>query len=297
MTRLTLAGILGVALCGAALAGGTAAPAALAASASAKDVAPSLSVETIVQRNAAARGGTEAWQRLNTMAWTGYVESAGTPGRRHAFLLEQKRPNKTRFELLTDGQRSIRLYDGRRGWKLRPNAGSGRPELAPYSEDELRYARGAQVIDGPLMDGVAKGGTVTLVGRDQADGHTAYVLDITLPAGDSQRVWVDAETFLEVRQDRQVRNAAGQVHTFTVLFGDYHAFGGVQIATTIETAGGTAGTPQNKLVIERVALNPDIDDHEFARPDTPVSRRNSAVVDTRGVAQRNGSTPPPSPHP
>ncbi|MBS0375932.1 MAG: hypothetical protein JSR73_15240 [Proteobacteria bacterium] len=250
----------------------------------------------MVERNAAARGGTEAWQRLKTMAWTGYVESAATPGRKLAFLLEQKRPNKTRFELLTDGQRSIRLYDGRSGWKLRPNAGSGRPELAPYSEDELRYARGAQVIDGPLMDGVAKGGTATLVGRDQADGHTAYVLDVVLPSGERQRVWVDAETFLEVRQDRQVRNAAGQMRTFTVLFGDYHAFEGVQIATTIETAGGAAGAPQNKLVIERVALNPEIDDHEFARPDTPVSRRNSAVVDTRGAAQRSGGPPPP-PHP
>jgi hypothetical protein len=258
----------------------------------AQAAAPSLSAEEIVQKNAAARGGLEAWQRLQTMAWTGYVESGSTPGRKLPFLLEQQRPNKTRFELITDGQSSLRIYDGRGGWKLRTNPANGRPELTPYSDDELRYARGAQVIDGPLMDCVAKGGVVTLAGNGPVEGRKAYVLDVTLPAGDSLRVWVDAETFLEVRQDRQVRSGAGKVSTVTVLFRDYREFQGVKIPTTIET-GAAAGASPNKLVIERVALNPELDDHAFARPDTPVSRRNSVIVDTRGAAQPGGAPPPP----
>jgi len=256
---------------------------------------PSPSAAEIVQKNAAARGGPEAWQRLQSMVWTGYVESDTAPGRKLPFLLEQKRPNKTRFELVTDGLRSIRMYDGRGGWKLRMNPANGRPELLPYTEDELRFARGAQVIDGPLMDCVAKGGVVTFAGRGTAEGRPAWVLEVRLPSGDTHRLWIDAETFLELRQERPVRSGAGQPGTVTILFGDYREFEGVKIPTTIETGGGAGASP-NKLVIERVALNPELDDGAFARPDTPVSRKHSAIVDTRGAAQRGAVPPPPPPH-
>jgi hypothetical protein len=262
-------------------------PAALA------QAAPSITAEQIVEKNAAARGGVKAWQRLQTMAWTGYVESGTASGRKLPFLLEQKRPNKTRFELITDGKRSIRVYDGSGGWKLRVNPANGRPELSPYSDEELKYARGAQVIDGPLMDYVARGGIVTLGGTGLAEGRSAYILDVKLPSGGNHRVWVDAETFLEVRQDRQVRSGVGQIGTVTVVFGDYRDFEGVKIPTRIETGAGVGASP-NKLVIERVALNPEVDDHMFARPDTPVSRRNSVIVDTRGAAAP-GVPPPPRP--
>jgi hypothetical protein len=255
----------------------------------AQSAPPMVTAEEIVRKNAAARGGVEAWQRLQTMAWTGYVESGTAPVRKMPFLLEQKRPNKTRFELVADGRRSIRVYDGTGGWKLRPNPANGRPELTPYNDNELMFARGAQVIDGPLMDYVAKGAVVTLAGRGMAEGRNAYILDVKLPAGGDHRVWVDAETYLEVRQDRQVRGGVGQIGVVTVLFHDYHDFEGVNIPTRIET-GASAGAASNKLVIERVALNPPFDDHMFARPDTPVSRRNSIIVDTRTAASPGAPT-------
>lgn len=252
--------------------------------------APALTAAEIVQKNANARGGLEAWQRLQTMAWTGYVESGTKPGRKLQFLLEQKRPNKTRFELITDGQRSIRLYDGTGGWKLRPNPSNGRPDLSRYSDDELRFARGAQVIDGPLMDYVAKGGIVAVEGTGLAEGRSVYILDVKLPSGGNHRVWVDAETFLEVRHDRQVRSVLGQEGMVTVLFRGYREFEGVTLPTRIETGGGI-GESANRLVIERVALNPELDDRMFARPDMPVSRRNSIVVDTRTASTPNSPRP------
>lgn len=253
-------------------------------------VLPTLTAAEIVQKNAAARGGLEAWQHLQTMAWTGYVESGAKPGRKLQFLLEQKRPNKTRFELVTDGQRSVRMYDGAGGWKLRPNPTSGQPEVSRYGEDELRFARGPQVIDGPLMDLAAKGGVVTLAGHGLAEGRNAYILEGRLPSGGTQRVWVDAETFLEVRHDRQVRSDLGQDGMVTVLFRDYREFDGVKLPTQIETGAGIGASP-NRLVIERVALNPDLDDRMFARPDTPVSRHSSTVVDTRTAATPNSPRP------
>ena len=254
---------------------------------------PAMSAAEVIEKNAAARGGVQAWQGLKTMAWTGYVESA-VQGRKLPFLLEQKRPNMTRFEIVNDGQRSIRLFDGKSGWKLRPNPANGRPELSTYSEDELSFARGAQVINGPLMDYVAKGAIVTVSGNGQADGRYAYILDVKPPSGGNHRIWVDAETFLEVRHDRQVRSGLGQLGTVTVIFRDYREFEGVKIPTKIETGAGI-GASANKLVIERVALNPELEDRMFARPDTPVSRKKSIVVDTRNSGSATGPAPSKQP--
>ena len=240
----------------------------------------------IVARNAAARGGVEAWHRIESMAWTGYAENSNSPGRKVPFLLEQKRPGKTRFEVAdSTGMKAIRAYDGTGGWKLRPGK-AGPPEITPYSAEEMSFARGAQVIDGPLMDYVAKGAAVSISGTDTVDGRKAWVLDARLPSGGLHRVWVDAESFLELRQDREFRNAAGAMAVTTVRYRDYHAFEGLQLPVTIETGGGN-GQPVNRLKIERIALNPPIEDKAFVQPEAMSARHGGVVVDTRNAAKSN----------
>ena len=265
--------------------------AAFAASAALAQAAPNITAAEIVAKNAAARGGVQAWSKIQTMAWAGHVESANAPGRNMPFMLEQMRPNRTRFELMADGKKSVRVYDGSGGWKQRPNATTGVPETLPYSDDELKFAHGAQVIDGPLMDYVAKGAAVSFGGYAMAENRRAYIVDVKLPSGGKHRVWVDAETFLEVRHERQVREIGGQLGTVSVIFRDYHDFEGLQIPTTIET-GPAPGGAQNKLVIERVALNPQLDERMFVMPVQLSARRRGVTVDTRGAA---AAAPRPAP--
>jgi outer membrane lipoprotein-sorting protein len=252
---------------------------------------PGITAAEIVEKNAAARGGVQAWQKIQTMAWTGRAEVGSTPGRELPFLLEQKRPGKTRFEIVAEGQRSVRIFDGSAGWKMRPNASSGRPEVFPYTEDELMFARGAQVIDGPLMDYAARGAAITLAGTGELDGQRAYVLDVKLPSGGGHKVWVDTKSFLEVRHDRQVGDGRGPAGQVTVLLRDYREFEGVKVPTTVETSA-EQGRPANRLVIERVAINPELDDDQFSRPARQFSQRRGVVVDTRGAA---AAAPPRAP--
>ena len=246
-----------------------------------------LSAAQIVERNAAARGGVDAWHAIETMAWSGHVETASGGGRRMPFLLEQKRPDRTRFEL-GDGHQSVRIFDGTSGWKVRANA-AGRPEVRPYTADELKFAHGAAIIDGPLMDRATRGATIALAGVHEVEGRKAYALDLRLDTGGTDRVWIDAETFLELRYDRESVNAQGRPTVMSVYFADYHAVEGLQMPLTIET-GASDGKARDKLVIERVALNPRLDDSAFARP-LPVARHRGATVDTRSAAQ--GPAAPP----
>jgi hypothetical protein len=258
--------------------------AALAAEAGA---APQLGMAQVLERNAAARGGLEAWRKVRTMTWTGHVERAD--GLRLPFMLEQKRPDLTRFELVVDKQRSVRVFDGRQGWKLRSNA-NGRPEQQPYTEDEVRAARDALVIDGPILDAAAKGVEVKLDGLDDVEGRPAYRLTAKLPSGTTQHVWIDAQSFLEVRYDRPARDAAGRPTTVAVYLRNYQAVEGLQLPFTIETGASSGGPAADRLVIERVAINPDLPDGVFARPDLRTKRRG-ITVDARAPQGGPGAAP------
>jgi hypothetical protein len=238
----------------------------------------------IVEENVRARGGRDAWRKIDSMAWAGRVESDELPGHSTPFMLEQQRPNHTRFEVVVRNQRSVRIYDGTSGWKLHPR-GAGIPELTPFSEDELNFARDAQAIDGPLMHDVAQGAVITLVGVDNVEGRKAYALRATLPSGVVHRIWVDAETKLETRYDRDFRDRAGRSGVASVRYRDYQVFEGVKLPTTIETSS-TNGAAVNKLAIEKIALNPPIDARMFSKPNVPQTRRRGVTVDTR--------SPPPA---
>ncbi|RDK02901.1 outer membrane lipoprotein-sorting protein [Paraburkholderia lacunae] len=234
-----------------------------------------LSADQIVEKNVAARGGLDAWRKVQTMVWVGHVDSANTPARDLPFFLALKRPNKTRFEITVLNQKAVRVFDGREGWKLSPS-GMGSGSLRPYTMDEQKSAHDEQVIDGLLIDHQAKGVDVTLDGTDKVDGHDAYRLGAKLPSGATRHVWVDAQTFLDVKYDRQVRGARGQPVMVEVTYSDYRNVDGLQIPFTIESGVAASGN-RDKLTIDKVTLNPPLDDAMFTRPASQ-GRHNSVAV-------------------
>jgi outer membrane lipoprotein-sorting protein len=236
--------------------------------AAAPAVVPALSAPQILAKNAAARGGLEAWRKIETMIWMGRIESPSAPMPSMPFVLEQKRPNKTRFEVTTSNQRSLRVFDGTKGWKVTPTH-EGAPELQPFTAQEVKFAREGQGIDGPLIDCEAKGTSVALEGVEDAAGSPTYRLILRLPSGESHHVWVDARTFLEVKYDRTSYNSAGVSGTVTVYFRDYKKVGDLLIPAVIETGVGGPDKPMDRLVIEKIALNPPLDDGTFSAPAPP----------------------------
>ena len=263
-----------------------------AVTAPARDNPTELTVADIVRHNATARGGSEAWKKLQTMVWAGHTESSNAPERKLPFLLELKRPARMRFEIAAATGKLVRIYDGTSGWKVRPDS-NGIPDVQSYTDDELAFARSAHVIDGPLMDLAAKGVELKLLGTDMLDERRAYVIESRLPSGDVGRVWVDAESFLEMRLDREVRMSGGRTAMSTIVFRDYRPFKGLKIPIVVETGSGR-GKPTDKLIIEKVALDPEIDDKSFAKPEVGSRRHGGVVVDTRGAARQ---TQPPAPPP
>ena len=248
--------------------------AALPAGAAA-DMAPALSAAQIVERNIAARGGVEAWRKVDTVVWSGHVESTPASAQALPFVLEMKRPNKTHFEITAQRERFLRVFDGVRGWKLRPNA-SGIPDVQPFSLDEMKFSR-EEFIDGPLIDHEAKRIAVSLEGLDEIEGRKAYRLSVKLPSGAPRRLWIDAETFLDVKHERPSSNPLASGAAISVFYRDYRAVGGLQIPHRIET-GTRLGNAVNILVIERATLNAPLNDRIFAKPAAPTKRRATVSI-------------------
>ncbi len=236
--------------------------------------AAELSVAEIVAKNAAARGGLDAWHKVETMVWTGHIESARARMPRMPFELEQKRPNKTRLQIQALGATSVRVFDGTRGWKLRP--AGGRREAQPYTAQELEFARAGHGIDGPLIGYAAKGNPVTLEGLDQIGGRKAYHLALHPAKGGREDVWVDAETYLDIRHDRMADGPAGSQRRVSATYGDYRTVEGLQIPFLITTGGGP-GTPPDQMQIEAVVLNAPMDDSTFGPP-RPRGRARPSVA-------------------
>jgi len=257
-----------------------------------------LSAAEIVDKNVAARGGLQAWRAVQTMSLAGKLGAGGNqratlavptpsvrPGQQFTahrpleevqlpFLMELKRPRKMRFELQFNGQTAIQVFDGANGWKLRPFL--NRLEVEPYTAEEMKLAYMQGDLDGPLIDYAAKGTQVELAGMEKVEDRDTYKLKLTMKNGQAIHVWIDAQTFLEAKIEGQPRRLDGTDHPVEVYFRDYRPVSGLQIPYLLETdvlpvaktATGFRDTPvpPEKIIIEKVVINPQLEDSRFSKP-------------------------------
>jgi hypothetical protein len=244
--------------------------------------AQNLTVEQIVEKNAAARGGLEAWRKVQTLVWNGYIKSANPAAPIARFVCEWKRPNKTRLEVTAADEKTTQVFDGAVGWKVRASNNTGQ-SLRRYTHSEVRSARDAQGIEGLLIDHQARGIEIALDGTEQVEGHNTYRLNVTLPSGARRRVWVDAQTFLEFKSEREPNPTPGHKAPAPVYYRSYQRVDGLQMPHTIETEANGA-TAAETMVIDDVTLNLSLSDAHFERPEvsprdrTPlISPRNAGI--------------------
>jgi hypothetical protein len=272
----------------------------VASMASAADTAPAkpnLSAADIVSKNIAARGGLQAWRAVQTMSMEGKLGAGGNqrtplpmpmPGKGDAklqvparpkeevqlpFVMKMERPRKVRFELQFHGQTAVQVFDGSNGWKLRPYL--NRKEVEPFSSDELNAASSQPDLDGPLVDYAAKGTQVDLDGVEKVEDRDAYKLKLTTKSGHTLHVWIDAQTFLETKIEGQPRRLDGKEHPVEIYYRDYRPVSGLQIPFALETKVLPVDTgskvkelpiPSEKIVIEKVVVNPKLDASLFLKP-------------------------------
>jgi hypothetical protein len=225
-----------------------------------------MTADQIIQKNIAARGGLAAWRGIQTMTMTGKMDAGGKPNVQLPFVMKMKRPRMSRIEIEFAGKTALQVYDGTNGWKVRPFL--GRNEVEPFTPAEIESVADNLPLDGCLIDHEAKGIQVELAGEEKVEGRDAYKLKITTKDGHPRYLWVDAESFLEIKIEGAPRRLDGKMHKVEVYYRNYAPISGLTIPFVLETVVENV-KPSRKINIEKVLLNPQLDDRAFAKPEIP----------------------------
>src|SRR5215510_8199676 len=217
-------------------------------------------VDEVIAKNVQARGGLDKIKAVQSVRMTGTM-TAG-PGMEAPFVLEMKRPNKMRVEFTFQGMTGIQAYDGKTAWTHMPFMGKADPE--PMPADQAKEAEEESDMDGPLVDYKAKGNTVVLVGKEKIEGTSAYKLKVTLKGGNIRYVFLDADTFLEIRNEGRRKVQGMEMDTESTI-GDYKEVGGLMLPHSVDQ--GAKGMPmRQKLTLSKIELNVPVDDAKFSMP-------------------------------
>lgn len=218
----------------------------------------------IVEKVIAARGGLEKIRAVQAERVSGHISfGAEVEG---PFIVEFKRPRKMHMEFTLRGNTMVRVYDGKSGgWANNPFLGKNTPE--PMPEEDLKNIAEESDFDGPLVDYKAKGNQIELAGKDKVEGREAYRLKLTTKSGDVRFYLLDNETFLLLKWEskRKVNDQELPVETY---FRDYHDVGGLQYAFEIDS-GASAEEITQKILIDKIELDPEISESRFIRPPAP----------------------------
>src|SRR5271157_1165593 len=216
--------------------------------------------DEIIAKNIQARGGSDKLKSLQSIKSTATM--AMGPGMEAPGVLIQKRDNLARLEFTIQGLTAVQAYDGKNAWQIMPFMGKKDPEL--MSADEAKETEEMADIDGPLVDYKSKGNQVELLGKEKVEGTDAYKLKASLKNGDVQTIYIDADSFLEIKEETK-RTVRGSEQVVESAIGDYKEVNGIIFPFAIES--GVKGSPEKeKLTITKIELNVPADDSIFKMP-------------------------------
>jgi len=221
-------------------------------------------VDEVIAKSLEARGGLDKLRAIQSIRMVARISMGPME---LPMVIEKKRPGSFRADATVQGTVVVQAYDGATAWGMSP-MGRGQPEPMP-AEAAKEMAEQAD-MDGPLVDYKAKGHLVELVGKEKVEGGEAYKLKITRKGGDVEYHFLDAGSYLPVRVEARRTIRGTEIEGESAL-GDYKDAGGFLWPYSIQN--GAKGRPERqRLVVEKIEINPVIDDARFKMPSTPPAK-------------------------
>ena len=228
-------------------------------------VASAQTADEILAKVIAARGGLAKIRAVRSERVSGQITFGEVSG---PFVVELERPLKMHMQFTIQNMTMVRVYDGKSaGWANNPFAGKMNPDA--MSEEELQNISEESDFDGPLVDAKAKGNQIELVGKDKFKDKDVWRLKLTTKNGDVRFYFFDAESFLLLKWEGK-RKVEGQEVPVESYFSDYREVGGLKFYFAIDS-GRSADELTQKIRIDKIELNPQLNPAEFSKPPTPAT--------------------------
>ena len=245
--------------------------------------------DELVAKNIQAKGGLDKIKAIKSLKMIGRFQQGD-------FSAEvgqlQQAPNAIRETFTLQGMTQIQAYDGTTGWQISPFQGRRDPEM--LGEDDLRDLQEDSDFYGPLVDAKEKGNTVEYLGHAQVDGDDALKLKVTLKNGDIVYYYLDPDTFLEIRTERQ-QFIRGAVRESVTNYGSYKQVNGVYYPFSVESGQKRNPNSFSTVTWEKVEANVPEDDALFkmpAAPATPSAQKHEEPPTTEKKKMPTTTKPP-----
>jgi len=216
-------------------------------------------VDQIISRNVAARGGLAKIRAIHSMTITGHLIGTDTD---FPIVVRLKRPGSFRMDLTINGKNFTQAYNGFAAWMIDPFASN--PEPKSVAGDELKSIQDQADFDGPLIDYHAKGHKVESMGKESVADKLCFKLKINLSTGTLMYQYLDASSYLEVREEL-TRTVDGKESTIEESVGDYRRAGGF-LFPFLYDSNAKGSTEHHRFTIEKMQINADISDSVFNMP-------------------------------
>jgi hypothetical protein len=221
----------------------------------------SQTADELISKNIQAKGGMDAIKAIKTIRMSGRLDAGG--GFTGRVGQENMRPNLVRETFSLQGMTAVQAYDGSTAWQIQPFGGHKDPQL--MGEDDVRDLLIDSDFDGPLVDYKAKGNTVEYLGHDTLDGDDVLRLKVTLKNGDIVYYYLDPDTFLEIRTERQ-EFVRGSVRENVADLGSYKKVGGVMYPFSVASGPKNDPSSWQSVTVEKMDVNVPIPGADFAVP-------------------------------
>jgi outer membrane lipoprotein-sorting protein len=219
-------------------------------------------VDEVINKHIAARGGLDKMKAISTVRMSGTATIG--PGIQAPVVLQLKRPGEVRMEITVQGKALVQATDGKTAWTISPFEGSSDPQTV--SAEDAKDLDEQADFDGPLVDYKAKGHSVELIGKEDFEGSPVYKVKLTLKGGDVQYIYIDADSFLELKETTK-RTQQGKEIELESYPSNYKAIGGVLFPHAIETKAN--GQPAFQVTLDKIEVNTPIEDTAFKMPSKP----------------------------
>lgn len=222
-------------------------------------IAADLTVDDVIKKHIESMGGYEKLKSINSMKVTVKFIMQGIEGPAVVF---NKRPNKFRLNATIQGMEMVQAYDGNIAWGIFPWGGNSDPQK--LTEQQTKDLAEEADIDGALVDYQSKGHQVELMGKEDLEGTETYKLKVTTKNGNIRYIYMDSEYFLPIKITSKVKQGESEYEIDTYQ-GDYKEVDGLLIPYSSEVKMG--GNTIRQMTLEKVEINPDVDDSLFAMPE------------------------------
>lgn len=223
-------------------------------------IAPAAGAQTldeVLAKHAAARGGVEKWRAVNSLIVSGTEVAFSNAG---PFVFEWRRPESFRLEQTMLGMKIVYGHDGSATWWIHPPLQVEKPAAIPAPQAVL--ARHVFELESPLVDAAAKGNKVELLGKEPLDGQPAFKLKVTRKDGAEETWYLDPSTYLELARFDRTFDLPQPTDRWT-YYSDFRAVDGLVIAHRQEQEFTIRHI---SFTVEKVQVNPEIDAGRFAMP-------------------------------